>query len=104
MKNQSDHNSKITIIIRFWNDIRALAGLIRAYWKNEYRDISWMTIVIISVTFSYMLFSPIGFIPVLGQIDDIIVLAICLKLIYADLEKYKHFKEEQKSQNNNTGN
>jgi len=92
------------MLIRFWNDIRALVGLIIAYWKDEYRDVSWMTIVVISITLFYMLFSPIGYIPVLGLIDDILVLAICLKLIYADLEKYKQFREKQKNQKNNAGN
>jgi len=100
MKNQSKHNPKIAMLIRFWNDIRALVSLIRAYLKGEYRDVSWFTIVSISLTISYMVFSPIGYIPVLGQIDDIIALVICLKLIYADLEKYKQFTEKQKNREN----
>jgi len=100
MKDQSKHNPKIAMLIRFWNDIRALVSLIRAYWKGEYRDVSWFTIVSISLALFYIVFSPIGYIPVLGQIEDIIVLVICLKLIHTDLEKYKQFTEKQKKREN----
>ncbi len=66
----------------------------RDYRNGDYRDVSWVTIVSIPIALLLMIVSPIGFIPVIGQIDDVIIILICLKLIHGDLEKYKRFKAE----------
>jgi uncharacterized membrane protein YkvA (DUF1232 family) len=87
--------SILRILIDFLKDIRFTYYLARDYWKGDYRDVSWVTIISIPTSLFLMIFSPIGFIPVIGQIDDIIIIVICLKLIRGDLEKYKRFKVEQ---------
>ena len=90
--------SKIRILIDFLKDIRFTYYMARDYRNGDYRDVSWVTIVSIPASLFLMIFSPIGFIPVIGQIDDVIIILICLKLIHGDLEKYKRFKAEQEEQ------
>ena len=92
--------SKTRMVIDFFKDIRLTYCMARDYRNGAYRDVSWVTIVSIPAALLLMVFSPIGFIPVIGQIDDVIIILICLKLIHGDLKKYKRFKaaqEEQKS-------
>jgi len=86
-----EKRSILRIVIDFLKDIRFTYYLARDYWKGDYRDVSWVTIISIPTSLFLMIFSPIGFIPVLGQIDDVIIIVICLKLIRGDLEKYKRF-------------
>ena len=90
--------SKIRILIDFLKDIRFTYYMARDYKNGDYSDVSWVTIVSIPASLFLIIFSPIGFIPVIGQIDDIIIILVCLKLIHGDLEKYKRFKAEQEEQ------
>ena len=82
-----------SVIVNFLKDIYLTFHLIRDYMKGTYRDVSHITIVSIVGALIFMIASPIGYIPLLGQIDDIIVMIICLKVIQKDLRKYKQFRE-----------
>ena len=66
-------------------------SLLKDYWNGDYREVSWGTIASIIVALLYI-FSPIDLIPdpipVIGLADDAMVVALCLKLIHEDLEKY----------------
>ena len=97
MENRSKHTSKLTMLVRFWEDIRLLFGLIRDYWRGRYRDVSWLTIASIVIALLYMI-SPLDLmtdaIPVIGWLDDVAIIALCLKLTRRDLEKYRRFNEK----------
>ncbi len=85
-------------IVKFFKDIHLTFNLIRDYLKGAYRDVSRITIVSIVGALLYMVISPIGYIPLIGQVDDIIVMIICLKVIQKDLQKYKRFRDNRPPQ------
>lgn len=77
-----------------------LIDLIRDYWKKEYTKIPWLSITSITFTLLYILnpldLSP-DFIPIIGFIDDATVLSIALKMVNSDLNEYKKWVEEKKT-------
>ncbi len=81
---------------KFWEDIKLLLAMIRDYWNGDYREVPWTTIAAAVGALLYVL-SPIDlipdFIPVIGYMDDAAVVALCLKAIISDLDKYKVWKE-----------
>ena len=80
---------------KFAQDIKILFSLIKDYANGTYREIPWTTIAGIIGALLYV-FSPIDlipdFIPVLGLTDDAAVVALSLKGISKDLEKYCKWK------------
>jgi uncharacterized membrane protein YkvA (DUF1232 family) len=76
-------------------DIKLLVSIIEDYVNGSYKELPWMTIAAIVGTLLYVL-SPIDlipdFIPVIGWLDDLAVLGLCLKAIHVDLQKYKDWK------------
>ena len=95
--------SKKGALAKFWEDIQLMFSLLKDYWSGDYREVSWGTIASIIVALLYI-FSPIDlipdFIPVIGLADDAMVVALCLKLIHEDIEKYKRFKNNQEELRN----
>ena len=71
--------------------IPVLASLIRSYIKKEYFDIPIGSIIAILSALIYFVSSidliP-DFIPGIGQVDDAVVIAVCLKLVESDVEEY----------------
>lgn len=93
---------------RFTTDILLFISLVKDYSQGNYRDIPYKTISAGIVGLLYVL-NPIDiipdFIPVIGYIDDALVLAFCLKLVEKDLHKYQAWKKAQQreaSDSNNT--
>ena len=82
-------------LFRFWDDFILLFGIIRDYVKGDYREIPWGSISAIAFTLLYVI-NPFDlipdYIPGVGYLDDAAVVAICLKLIDKDLQKYKEWK------------
>ena len=89
---------KIGLWRRLLEDFRLLGALIKDYWKGEYRDVSLGSIAVFVLTIVYVL-SPIDilsdFIPLLGQIDDAVVLLFCVYLLEKDLKKYHDWKNNR---------
>ena len=65
------------------------------YWKGEYREIPYGSIAIVVVALVYFL-SPIDLIPdlipVIGYIDDALIVALAVQFIKEDLKDYCVFK------------
>jgi len=71
-----------------------LYGMLRDGWNKAY-PVSWKTAAAITGALLYFL-NPFDivpdFIPVIGYLDDVVVMGACLKLIYADLRAYALWK------------
>ena len=80
---------------RFFADFKLLLSLINDYWKGNYRDVPWWAISTIVFTLLYIV-NPIDiipdFIPVVGHLDDMAVIAICLYVTENELFHYKEWK------------
>jgi uncharacterized membrane protein YkvA (DUF1232 family) len=80
---------------RFFADLKLLISLIIDYWRGNYRDVSWWAVSTIVFTLLYIL-NPIDiipdFIPVVGHLDDMAVLTICLYVTEKELFHYKEWK------------
>lgn len=95
--------SKKGLLAKFWDDIQLMFALLKDYWNGDYREVSWGTIASIVVALLYV-FSPIDLIPdvipVLGLLDDAMVVSLCLKMVHGDLEKYRKFKKNKEELEN----
>jgi len=83
---------------RFATDIKLMFSLVRDYYNGRYRTIPWKSIAAIVGALIYVL-NPLDLIPDLilsiGFIDDVGVVALCLKLVESDLHRYAAWKELQ---------
>ena len=81
---------------RFIKDVALLISMVKDYWSGTYRRMPWWVMAAIVFTLLYVL-SPIDlipdFIPVIGLLDDALVMGLCLALIEQDLLKYQEWKE-----------
>ena len=88
-----------SFLSRLFEDVKLLFLLIRDYWKGVYLDVSIWSILVLSIGIIYIL-SPIDIIPDfnlgIGQIDDAVVLLLCLNFLEKDLYKYKEWKAQVK--------
>ena len=82
---------------KFIKDLKLLFAIIQDYISGEYREIPWLSIAAIAAALLYVL-SPIDlipdFIPIIGYVDDSLVMALCLSMVESDLEQYKAWKIE----------
>jgi uncharacterized membrane protein YkvA (DUF1232 family) len=76
-------------------DVELLISLIQDYDKGNYQEISWKSLSGILTALLYVI-SPIDlipdFIPLIGTLDDAVVVAVCLKLVKNDLDAYALWK------------
>jgi uncharacterized membrane protein YkvA (DUF1232 family) len=83
---------------RFINDVRLLTSMIKDSFSGAYKHLPvW---VIGSVVFALLyVLSPIDlipdFIPVIGLLDDAVVLGLCLALAEKDIQKYQLWNESK---------
>ena len=65
---------------------------------SRYREVPWWIIAAIVFTLLYVL-NPFDLIPdaipLLGQLDDVAVMVLCLKLIDSEVQKYKKWKARE---------
>ena len=71
-------------------------SMVRSYWKRDYTRVPRRTILAIVSALVYFL-SPIDvipdWIPLLGQLDDALVIATCWKLVNDDIDDYRTWKK-----------
>lgn len=87
----------ISFLGRIFQDLRLLFSLMRDYWNGDYRDVSIWSILVFAIAILYIL-SPIDIFPDfnlgIGQIDDAVVLLLCLHFLEKDLYKYRDWKRQ----------
>jgi len=80
---------------KFIADVKTLFSLVGDYYNGNYKDIPWWSIASIVAALVYVL-NPFDMIPdvipIVGQVDDALVVAACFAMIHQDLEKYKNWK------------
>ncbi len=78
-------------------DMPVLISLVRAYLKKEYRKIPLGSIISIICALLYF-FSPVDllpdFLPVIGYLDDVAVVAFVINMIHDDLNDYREWKDK----------
>jgi len=88
-------------LARFSADIKLMFSMLRDYWYGNYRSVPWKTIAAVAGALIYVM-NPLDVIPDLilgfGFLDDAGVVAMCLKLVEADLHRYAAWKEHREEQ------
>jgi uncharacterized membrane protein YkvA (DUF1232 family) len=72
--------------------------LLSDFLSGRYKEVPWFTIAAVVGALIYVLnpFDVIpDFIPFIGQVDDALVIAVCLSLIKEDLIKYRAWREKE---------
>ncbi len=76
--------------VHFGRQILLLFGMLKAWWRDEF-ELPWKCAAAITAALLYFL-NPFDivpdFIPVVGYLDDAVVVGACLKLIQVDLRAY----------------
>jgi uncharacterized membrane protein YkvA (DUF1232 family) len=76
---------------RFAADIGSMVSLVRDHWNGTYVDAPYWTIAVITFTLAYVL-KPVDIIPdalpVIGQLDDAIVVGLGLDIVRDELDAY----------------
>jgi uncharacterized membrane protein YkvA (DUF1232 family) len=91
-----DKVKKIPALHRVWLDILLCLELIRDYRSGTYRDIAPWALAAVAFGLLYLV-NPVELIPdvipMIGYLDDIAVMAVVLKLVKAELEKYAAWRK-----------
>jgi len=90
--------SKAGPLGKFVEDLKLFFQLLKDYSSRRYREIPFWTIAAIVAALLYVInhidLIP-DFIPVVGYVDDALVVSICLSMIKNDLVKYQEWKFSQ---------
>ena len=85
-------SSGIGPLIELGESLKLIFGLTRDYARGSYRDVRYRSIILIIIGLLYLV-APIDsipdFIPIAGFIDDAAVLALVIKQVRSELDKYK---------------
>ncbi|MGT2785262.1 YkvA family protein [Streptococcus merionis] len=88
----------IPFISKELKSVPTLIGMLRSYWKKDYTKVPFKTMVAIVSALLYFL-SPLDvvpdWIPILGQLDDALVIGTCWKLVNDDIDAYRKWKAKQ---------
>jgi len=81
--------------MRVIRDAVLAVSLVRDYWRGSYRALPTFSLVAIVLALLYVL-SPLDFlpdvIPLVGIVDDALVMVVCLKLVEKDLRAYETWR------------
>ena len=76
----------------FWEELKLLLRLVRAWIRGQYRDIPWQSLLAAVGALLYFL-NPVDLIPDFiygfGFLDDALVVGLVIRAIHGDLEKFR---------------
>ena len=82
-------------LAKLWEDIKTMIALLGDYLSGDYKEIPWKVIAAIAGAIVYFV-SPIDiipdFIPVIGYLDDAMVIKLALDFAGDDLSLYRKWK------------
>jgi uncharacterized membrane protein YkvA (DUF1232 family) len=85
---------------RLLEDGKLLLSLVRDYWSRDYRAAPFWVIGAAAFALLYVL-APLDMLPdampVVGQIDDVAVVSICVALVRQELKKYEAWRKARGS-------
>ncbi len=91
-----DKVKKVPALHRVWLDILLCLELVRDYRVGRYRDIAVWALAAVAFGLLYLI-NPAELvpdvIPVVGYLDDVAVMALVLKLVKVELEKYAAWRK-----------
>ena len=97
MANNPGNLGKIGILGWLIGDLKLYVSLIKDYRSGAYKKFPFLSVAGIVFTFVYVI-SPIDLIPDyiigIGQIDDAVVVGLCIYLLKKDLKEYKQWLKE----------
>jgi uncharacterized membrane protein YkvA (DUF1232 family) len=86
-----DKVKSIPALHKLLNDVLLCLELVRDYRSGAYKDIETWAIVAVVFGLLYLI-NPVelipDIIPVIGYLDDVVILALILKLVKGELDKY----------------
>ena len=89
----------LRMIGRLWADLPLLVRLLRAWKNGSYRGLSVRTLASVAAALLYVL-SPVDlvpdFIPGIGLIDDMAVLALLLHALAQDLTAFRAWEQNRR--------
>lgn len=89
----------LRMIGRLWSDLPLLARLLRAWKNGSYPGLSLRTLASLAAALLYVV-SPIDlvpdFIPGIGMIDDVVVLALLLQSLAQDLAVFRAWEQTRR--------
>ena len=92
---------RVKVLAKYCNDLCEIFELLRDRVAGGYRETPWTTIAALTGALIYVL-SPIDMIldviPLVGFLDDALVIGLAVKLAQPDLEKYRVWKASRKEQ------
>lgn len=78
------------------NQVRLMLDLVDDYWAGRYREVRWYSLALAVAAALYFL-SPSDLIPDalpgVGHLDDMLVIALALRLLRRELAAYCRFKQ-----------
>ena len=90
---------RVKVLAKYCNDLCEIFELLRDRVAGDYRETPWTTIAALTGALIYVL-SPIDMIldviPLVGFLDDALVIGLAVKLAQPDLEKYRVWKASRK--------
>ena len=90
---------RVKVLAKYFNDLCEILELLRDRATGVYKETPWATIAALTGALIYVL-SPIDLlldiIPIIGFLDDAVVIGLAIKLAQPDLEKYRTWKAARK--------
>jgi uncharacterized membrane protein YkvA (DUF1232 family) len=89
---------KVPGIGKYVDEIKYMCAMVRDYVKRDYTEVKLSTIIAVVAALVYLV-SPVDiipdYIPVVGYLDDMAVLAYAIKATYKEIEAYKLWRNMQ---------
>ena len=97
LKKLKEKMKSLPMVGNVFANLSTMFRLLNSYLKGEYTDIPRKQLIIIVSGLSYLI-APIDpipdFIPVIGLVDDMAILSLCINATKGELEKYLSWREK----------